>query len=313
MATPNKNKKNNSTPATTGRRTSPRNGKATSRASPYPSQSNQPAEDPGQSTSPANRRRPPRPQLDFNIELSGPLRSPRPSVTPFPSEVSSEIDLPIHITPIRLPPVLNFAQGADISYQSDALKDWAKLVVGRHDTEALAEVIPNFLDGMTALLSEVNHLRNELDYHFVEEAIIERETECRLCRGPLTEPVTTPCGHTYCAHCLHKNLTASIKQNTRELTGQAVGASPWLEAGLLVLPFESYEQFERYRLAWTRLYGKERAAKLTSYSCPGCYTKMTMKPRFFRALDSVVAVFTKQSPAPINARPVDNFIPLFPL
>ncbi|TFK59355.1 hypothetical protein BDN72DRAFT_865222 [Pluteus cervinus] len=290
----------------------PGKNRKTNPGTPYPEpQLSEAVEDPGLSTPGPSRRRPRPPPPDFTLQLSGPLLSPRLSVASFPSVLPSDDTelLPLHPMPVSFPPMFNFGPDSDVLTQNASLNRWAETVTGRDDTQALVEqTLPSFLDGMSTLLSEIKELRSKKEHYNTENENVEGEIKCSICHEPLTEPVTTECGHTHCARCLLKWLSNQAENHIRS----TVGASKAVNTLLSLLPFESLDQFLRFRQTFIRDYGRRAGDKLTDYECDICHSKISAKPRFHRVFDSVVAAYSKTPPTPQNARPTDRFIPFFP-
>lgn len=68
----------------------------------------------------------------------------------------------------------------------------------RRKDKCFQKVLENTLEELEATLDKA--LRNTWD------CISEEDLECLLCRQCLSDPVTTPCGHTFCRDCLTRVL-----------------------------------------------------------------------------------------------------------
>ena len=52
----------------------------------------------------------------------------------------------------------------------------------------------------------INDSANQLDDEYSEDFEVEDEFNCVICLDLMYQPVTTPCGHTYCKQCLQDAL-----------------------------------------------------------------------------------------------------------
>lgn len=75
---------------------------------------------------------------------------------------------------------------------------------------------------------------------------------CRICEGILLQPVTTPCGHTFCRRCLARDTSRNCRQ-----CGQKIASGTMLQTNVLMKRLSEKWWPEEVRAARLREQGNE--------------------------------------------------------
>ncbi|XP_050539755.1 LON peptidase N-terminal domain and RING finger protein 2-like [Daktulosphaira vitifoliae] len=77
-------------------------------------------------------------------------------------------------------------------------------------TNSITSLIQRIMDGITNFKQSLLNVKNCRELFVNKSLLEESDFNCVLCCGMLKNPVTTPCGHTYCMDCLEHNFDYSF-------------------------------------------------------------------------------------------------------